>query len=522
MKANLCKHFTLLAIAIISLFINSCKKDNKPAETPPAVTSPVLPVADFNFTMANNQVLPCAVTFTNASKNAQTYQWYFDDNGANSTVQSPTYTYGVSKTYNVKLVASNAAGKDSITKQVTFASTLITGISISEALPNTIVAIKGIGFGAGIANNSVAFNGVPATINSATATEIDVTVPANATSGNLTLTTNGATIIYPGFTVDYPVLSTFTTFPLNHLGGSISFGGGYVMVGDRGRDSVFFALYTYVNAVATGVRSTSGFYNQVVPAQTQLWGLAVDANENTYTVGSNDYNIYKIDHTYNSTGTLFAGSGVSGYADGQGTAAQFTAPRGMAIDVAGNLYINDAHRIRKITPTGLVSTLAGSGADGNTDGQGTAATFGNLYGIAADATGNVYVTDDEYLNIRKITPTGVVTTLAGSGAAGFADGAGKAAQFYYPKGITADQFGNVFVSDSNYNNTSPPYTSCIRMINSAGMVATLLNSNKGDNVSNPDGIYYAISRSYNSGLYYCNTGPGAANQNVIQAFLVAK
>jgi len=256
------------------------------------------------------------------------------------------------------------------------------------------------------------------------------------------------------------------------------------------------------------VGTFSGYYQQA-PSQVKLWGIA-----NGYAAASNDYRIYKYGSPPNYS--VFAGSGVSGYADGQGTSAQFVAPQGMVADAAGNLYVNDAHRVRKISTTGLVTTLAGSGADGNTNGQGTAATFGNLYGITVDAAGNVYVSDNKYLNIRKITPSGMVTTLAGGGIAGFADGTGSAAQFYSPKGIVVDAMGDVFVSDSNYNNPTGPYTSVIRMVNSLGVVTTVLNSNKGDIVSNPDGLCFF------AGLIICNTGPGAANQNIISAGYAAK
>jgi len=132
--------------------------------------------------------------------------------------------------------------------------------------------------------------------------------------------------------------------------------------------------------------------------------------------------------------TTFAGS-IAGYWDDTGTAAQFNGPTGVAFDTAGNLYVSDRNnnKIRKITPVGLVTTLAGSSA-GFADGNGTAAKFYHPEGIVVDNTGNIYIADASNNAIRKITPTGVVTTLAGGNGycqGGF-DGTGTNATFCGP------------------------------------------------------------------------------------------
>jgi sugar lactone lactonase YvrE len=117
------------------------------------------------------------------------------------------------------------------------------------------------------------------------------------------------------------------------------------------------------------------------------------------------------------------------------------------------VYVADFrnNRIRKITPTGLVSTLAGSGRAAYADGAGTAASFNQPFGIAVDSSGNVYVADEGNHRIRKITPLGLVTTIAGSGNPAYADGTGMAASFYDPTGVAVDAFGNVYVADVNNN-----------------------------------------------------------------------
>ena len=151
-------------------------------------------------------------------------------------------------------------------------------------------------------------------------------------------------------------------------------------------------------------------------------------------------------------GTL-AGSGAGGFAGGAGTEAQFYHPHGVAVDSDGNIYVADTHnhRIRKITADGAVSTLAGSGAAGFAEGTGTAAHFHTPIDVAVDSAGNVYVADYHNHRIRKIT-AGVVTTLAGTGVAGSANGDPLTeAQFNAPVSLTVDSAGNVYVGDATYH-----------------------------------------------------------------------
>ena len=105
------------------------------------------------------------------------------------------------------------------------------------------------------------------------------------------------------------------------------------------------------------------------------------------------------------------------------------------------------NKIRKITPAGVVSTLCGSGAVGAADGTGTAASFSYPAGIAVDSTGNLYIADVGNNEIRKVTPAGVVTTVAGSTTPGDVDGTGSAAAFSDPYGVTIDKSGNIYVTE---------------------------------------------------------------------------
>ena len=197
-------------------------------------------------------------------------------------------------------------------------------------------------------------------------------------------------------------------------------------------------------------------------------GVAVDGNGNVYVADSSNHRIRKI--TANGTVSTLAGSGSSGYADGNGTSARFSSPWGVAVDGSGNVYVADSsnHRIRKISPSGIVTTLAGSGVAGFANGYRTSASFNNPFGIAVDGSGNVYVADIGNHRIRKIDGNGNVTTLAGSGTEGAVDGLGTSASFAYPRGLALDGAGNLYVGDWG--------TEKIRRIDASGNVTTLAGS----------------------------------------------
>ena len=180
------------------------------------------------------------------------------------------------------------------------------------------------------------------------------------------------------------------------------------------------------------------------------WGIAVDSEGTVYVAEYGNNLIRKISPA--GVVTTLAGSGDEGSDDGTGANATFKALSGMTVDSAGNLYVVDNANglIRKITAEGVVTTLAGSGTFGSDDGTGTSASFGIPIGVAVDSAGNVYVADNGNNMIRKITPAGVVTTLAGSRTRGSNDGDGTDATFYSPFGVAVDSQGTLYVADT-YN-----------------------------------------------------------------------
>ena len=129
----------------------------------------------------------------------------------------------------------------------------------------------------------------------------------------------------------------------------------------------------------------------------------------------------------------------------------FKGSRGMAVDSKGNIYLadKDNHLIRKITPKGEASILAGNGKPGYRDGIGEEAQFNAPHDVAVDSKDNIYVADTLNNCIRKITPEGEVSTFAGSGKPGYRDGKGKEAEFYLPIGVSVDSDDNIYVADNS-------------------------------------------------------------------------
>ncbi|HWS54759.1 MAG TPA: hypothetical protein VN228_11560, partial [Pyrinomonadaceae bacterium] len=178
------------------------------------------------------------------------------------------------------------------------------------------------------------------------------------------------------------------------------------------------------------------------------FGVAADDEGNVFVTDAGESNRVRKISPEGQVTTLAGGR--EGFADGAGAAASFHTPSALALDDEGNLYVADTgnHRVRKVTKEGLVTTLAGSGAAGYADGSAASAQFNAPVGVAVDEEGNVYVADTYNDRVRKVTKEGLVTTLAGSGGPGHADGPALAgALFDTPCAVAVDKEGNLYVAD---------------------------------------------------------------------------
>lgn len=252
------------------------------------------------------------------------------------------------------------------------------------------------------------------------------------------------------------------------------------------------ALKVYFNNVQASVQSLNDtLVTALVPVNAGTGTVKVEKNSSAVNGPSFEY--YVTNRVF-----TFAGNG-QGFADGNVSSAQFYTTTGIARDAAGNLFVcdRDNHRIRKITPEGVVSTFAGSATTGLQDGTGTAARFNQPYCIAIDAAGNLYVGDRMNHAIRKITPAAVVTTLAG-GTMGDQDGTGAAARFNEPLGITVDPSGLIYVAD--YINQK------IKTVTQTGVVTTFRNKLAFGLTTDAAGNLYATGYTNHDVFKYTPSG----------------
>ena len=317
------------------------------------------------------------------------------------------------------------------------------GVVPTSGPRKTLVTISGTNFGTDASKVSVSFNGKAAEIESVSETEIKTLVPEKAFTGAIKVIVDETELTGPEFTylVSEVRVSTFAG-------------------AQRG--------------LAEGISLTAKFDSPV--------NIAFDKDGNLYVSDRGNRRIRKI--TPHREVSTFAGS-TRGYEDGDITNAKFNRPEGIAFDKDGNLYLADSgsHTIRKITPEGQVTTLAGDGSRGDSDGTGAEARFNNPMGIAIDSEGFIYVADRDNHRIRKITPEGVVTTLAGD-RIGDIDGTGTNARFSDPMGLVIDNQGILYVADT--------YNHKIKKVTSDGVVTTYTGIDEGYN----DGILENARFSY--------------------------
>ena len=268
-------------------------------------------------------------------------------------------------------------------------------------------------------------------------------------------------------------------------------GAGNVYVADSGNNTI---RKVTPDGVVTTLAGLAGSYGSTDGTGTAAefsypTGVAVDGAGNVYVADRFNNTIRKV--TPNGVVTTLAGLvGSSGSTDATGSDARFNEPVGVAVDGAGNIYVADSRNntIRQVTPGGVATTLAGlAGSSGSTDATGSAARFNDPQFVAVDGAGNAYVADTENHTIRKVTPDGVVTTLAGlAGSSGSTDSTGSAARFSSPSGVAVDGTGNVYLADT-YNHT-------IRKVTPGGVVTTLAGLAGGPGSTDSTGIAARFNR----------------------------
>jgi sugar lactone lactonase YvrE len=360
----------------------------------------------------------------------------------------------------------------------------VVAISPVAGPKGTALTIAGDNFGTAMSDVEVTINDKPAEIASVANNKIVVIIPDKAGSGKVSTKIRGVALpSQPVFTYQLYVSTLAGNGAAgfaNGTGESAKFYGPSglgldadenLIVTDNSNNIVRKVSKTGVVTTVAG-SLTSGYVDG--PADIAQFagpnGAVVDKSGNIFLADEDSNTIRKI--TPDGTVSTFAGFDF-GFADGTGGAARFGSPSGIAIDKDDNLYVADQinHRIRKITPTAIVTTLAGSGTPGWLDGTGVAAKFFRPVGVAVDQAGNVFVGDLFNHRIRKISPAGVVTTVAGTGVPGFADGDRTVARFQYPAGLAVDADGVLYVADTENNS--------IRKVDPNGNVSTLTGRNDG-------------------------------------------
>jgi len=252
-------------------------------------------------------------------------------------------------------------------------------------------------------------------------------------------------------------------------------------------------------------------------------GIAVDANGGIYIADTQNARVRKIT---NGTINTVAGSGTAGFGgdSGAATSAQLNIPAGLAVDGAGNLYIADFsnNRVRKVTPGGTITTLAGNGLEGYSGDGGPAngAQLTTPVGLAADSSGNVYIADSGNNAVRVVNASGIISTVAGDGLAGYSGDGGPAvsAMVGNPSGVALDASGNLYISDGSVR---------VRKVYSSGFINTIAGNGtrgySGDGgvgpfatMSGPAGIALAS----NGNLYIADSGNSAVRELLLGGFQI--
>ena len=273
--------------------------------------------------------------------------------------------------------------------------------------------------------------------------------------------------------------------------------GGNVYIADGGNQRIRMVSPAGIITTFAG-NGTAGFSGDGGPASgaqvSYPYGLTADAAGNVY-ISDGSNRVRKV--STKGIITTFAGNGTAGFAGDGGPAidAELNTPAGLRVDAAGNLYIADFwnNRIRRVSPAGVITTVAGNGSQAYSGdgGLATAASLNQPGGLDLDSSGNLYIADSFNSRIRVVSTAGIIDTVTGNGTAGFSGdgGAASSAEINYPEGVAVDPSGNVYISDSGNDR--------VRKITAAGIIGTAAG----------DGYTYSIDGGpASSALLYQPTG----------------
>ena len=405
----------------------------------------------------------------------------------------------------------------------------INGFTPTVAQHGSTLTIFGMHFGPTPADNVVKLNDVEVAVETATTTRLTVTVPKDVRcNGHITVTVGSETATSAGRFSYMPTVTTVSTLAgstrqeegyRDGTGANVLFrsphhiaidAAGDLYLGEWGNHRVRKitpqgVVTTFAGSGPSGANTgaySNGAWNAAQFNRPE--GIAIDADGNFIVTEGYGNRIRKItwdEQTLNWVVSTIAGgttdvAGPAGHTDATGAAAQFSGPTSIAIDADGNFIVTESsgRRVRKVTPQGKVSLLAGSttGAEGFTDGTGTNALFRPLSSLAIDATGDIYIADNQNHCIRRVTPQGVVSTFAGAvattertGTPGHVNGKRTDARFQNPRGITIDAFGNFYITDNGGDSINAGHR--IRMMTPEGVVSTIAGSGTSGHLDSTTG-----------------------------------
>lgn len=418
------------------------------------------------------------------NNDALTYNWVITTKPAGSSAAianpaSAVTSFVVDRPGSYLLTLNVSDGVFNVADQLTFNTNpvVVSGINPTSGPYGITVKISGSNFSPQTTENTVRFNGMIAAVTSASPTGLDVVVPKGAGTGVVSVMVNNITSNGPVFTyVTTPTVSTVVTqfnLPYNMVSDSQ----GNLYIADYATNVIRLLTPQGVLSVYAGQPGVSGLANGKNndalfngPA-----GVALDEDSQLLYVSDYGNHLIRVINMASAVVSTFAGS-TMGYTDATGGQARFNNPLSLALDNADNLYVGDLgnYRIRKITPAAVVTTYAGSGQPGFVNGQGIAAQFNGISGMVFDPNNVMYVADAGNHAIRMISATGNVTTLAGNGTQGFVNATGASARFRTPFAVARGNDGNIYVTDSGNH--------AVRRVTPAGAVTTIAGNGTSGNV----------------------------------------